>query len=129
MKYLCLDYGSKKIGISISDDMGMLAFPLKIVSNKDKEKSLSEILEIIKENNIKEVVVGESLNQSGVPNNILEEAKSFAKKISEMSELKINFEKEWFSTLEARRYDDRKDADDSAAAIILQRFLDKVNKK
>ena len=129
MKYLCLDYGSKKIGVSISDDIGMLAFPLKIILNKDKEKSLSEILEIIKENNIKEIVIGESLNQSGIPNNILEEAKSFAKKISEITDLKINFEKEWFSTLEARRYDDRRDADDSAAAIILQRFLDKVNKK
>jgi putative Holliday junction resolvase len=129
MKYLCLDYGSKKIGVSISDDMGMLAFPLKIILNKDKEKSLSEILEIIKENNIKEIVIGESLNQSGIPNNILEEAKLFAKKISEITDLKINFEKEWFSTLEARRYNDRHDADDSAAAIILQRFLDKVNKK
>ena len=46
----------------------------------------------------------------------------------ENKELNIFFEKEWLSTVEARRYDDRKDADDSAAAIILQRFLDKKEK-
>ena len=129
MKYLCLDYGSKKIGVSISDETGILAFPLKIISNKNKEKSLEEILQIVKEKNIKEIVIGESLKHTGAPNDILEEAKSFAKHISEISDLKIHFEKEWYSTVEARRYDDRKDADDSAAAIILQRFLDKVNKK
>jgi len=129
MKYLALDYGSKKIGVAISDEMGMLAFPFKIVLNKNKENSLEEILKIVSENNISTIVVGESLNQKGVENKILEEAKSFVKILEEKSKTKIVFEKEWFSTVEARRYDDRRDADDSAAAIILQRFLDKENRK
>lgn len=129
MKYLGLDYGSKKIGVAISDEMGMLAFPLKIILNKDKEKSLQEILNIIEENKIQDIVIGESTNQKGEANKILEEAKNYSKNLEEKSECKIYFEKEWFSTVEARRYDDRHDADDSAAAIILQRFLDKESKK
>ena len=107
----------------------VLAFPFKIILNKDKEKSLEEILKIISENKIENVVVGESTNQKGDANKILEEAKFFAKNLEEKSKCKIYFEKEWFSTIEARRYDDRHDADDSAAAIILQRFLDKESKK
>jgi hypothetical protein len=43
--------------------------------------------------------------------------------------VEVFFEKEWYSTVEARRFDDRRDADDSAAAIILQRHLDKINRK
>ncbi|MEI6352787.1 MAG: Holliday junction resolvase RuvX [Candidatus Nomurabacteria bacterium] len=129
MKYLALDYGSKKIGVAISDEMGMFAFPFKIILNKNKENSLEEFLKIVSENNISTIVVGESLNQKGVENKILEEAKSFVKILEEKSKAKIVFEKEWFSTVEARRYDDRRDADDSAAAIILQRFLDKENRK
>lgn len=129
MKYLALDYGSKKIGVAISDEIGMLAFPFKIILNKNKENSLEEILKIVSENNISIIIVGESLNQKGVENKILEEAKYFVKILEEKSKAKIVFEKEWFSTVEARRYDDRRDADDSAAAIILQRFLDKENRK
>ncbi len=129
MKYLGLDYGSKKIGIAISDEMGMLAFPFKIILNKKKEDSLEEILKIITDGDIQNVVMGESTNQKGEANKILEESKSFAKNLEEKSKCKIYFEKEWFSTVEARRYDDRHDADDSAAAIILQRFLDKESKK
>lgn len=126
MRYLCIDYGLKKIGIAISDEEGKFAFPLSIIQNKKKEDPLKEILNILKEKNIINVVVGESLNLKGEANEILKEAKIFSSNLKkENNELNIYFEKEWLSTVEARRYDDRKDADDSAAAIILQRFLDK----
>lgn len=128
MKYLGLDYGQKKIGIAISDIEGKFAFPFSIILNKNKENSLKEILNILREKEIQNVVVGESLNLKGEENKILDEVKDFANNLKlENKTLNIFFEKEWFSTVEARRYDDRKDADDSAAAIILQRFLDRKN--
>lgn len=134
MKYLALDYGSKKIGVAISDEIPMLAFPFKIILNKDKKISLQDILKTVKENNIKNIVIGESVNQKGELNKIAIEAREFIFNLEEIFleeniDCNVHFEKEWFSTVEARRFDDRKDADDSAAAIILQRFLDKVNKK
>jgi putative Holliday junction resolvase len=133
MKYLGIDYGSKKIGVAISDEMSMLAFPLQIILNKDKEKSLQEILNIVTQNKIKNIVIGESVNQKGELNKIALSAREFAFNLEEIFldkniDCGVHFEKEWYSTLEARRYDDRRDADDSAAAIILQRFLDKINK-
>ena len=135
MRYLGVDYGSKKIGLAISDEESQFAFPFSIITNKNKDESIKNILEILKEKDIQNIVVGESKNLKGEDNIILSEAKDFVKKLaSEFSKIKnvdleINFEKEWLSTLEARRYNDRRDADDSAAAIILQRFLDKLNRK
>lgn len=126
-KYLAIDYGSKKIGVAVSDAEGKFAFPFSIVLNKNKDKSLEEIIQILKEKQIKDVVVGESVNLRGEANSILGESKIFVKKLQEKIDIEIFFEKEWLSTVEARRFDDRKNADDSAAAIILQRFLDKKN--
>ncbi|MDD3940533.1 MAG: Holliday junction resolvase RuvX [Candidatus Pacebacteria bacterium] len=126
-KYLAIDYGSKKIGVAVSDAEGKFAFPFSIILNKNKDKSLEEIIQILKEKQIKDVVVGESVNLRGEANSILEESKIFVKKLQEKIDIEIFFEKEWLSTVEARRFDDRKNADDSAAAIILQRFLDKKN--
>ena len=132
MKYLGLDYGSKRIGLAVSDEEARLAFPLKILKNENienKEKLLKEIQDILKEKNIKKVVIGESLNGAGDLNDISKEIKVFASDLEkQILDLAIFFEKEWYSTVEARRLDNRKMIDDSAAAIILQRYLDRINK-
>ena len=129
MRYLGIDYGSKKIGLAVSDEGGSFAFPFLIFSNISKENSIDKILKIIKDKKIERLVIGESLNLKGEENKILKDVKLFVEKLKEKIDMDIYFEKEWLSTIEARRYQDRKDADDSAAAIILQRFLDKENKK
>ncbi len=129
MRYLGVDYGSKKIGLAISDEGGIFAFPFLILKNTSKENTVEKIFEIIEEKNIESIVIGESLNLKGEENKILKEAKSFSEKLKEKTNLEVYFEKEWLSTIEARRFQDRHDADDSAAAIILQRFLDKEAKR
>ncbi len=129
MRYLGIDYGAKKIGLAVSDEGGSLAFPFLIFTNSSKENSVEKIFKIIEEKNIEKIVIGESLNLKGEENKILKEAKSFSEKLKEKTNLEVYFEKEWLSTIEARRFQDRHDADDSAAAIILQRFLDKEAKR
>jgi len=127
MKYLGVDYGKKKLGLAISEEGGKFAFPYKIIQNKNREQIKQEILEILQKENIQNLVVGESLKLNGQANEILSETHDFVKSLQRnFTDLKIFWEKEWLSTVEARRYDDRRDADDSAAAIILQRFLDKL---
>lgn len=130
MKYLGIDYGSKKLGMASSDDDGKMAFPMMIIKNEGVEKVLKELKDIIKEMKIKSVVIGESVNEKGVPNEIAKETRALGVSLeNSLPEIEIYFEKEWYSTVEARRLDDRRDADDSAAAIVLQRHLDKVNRK
>ncbi|HCC06167.1 TPA: Holliday junction resolvase RuvX [Candidatus Nomurabacteria bacterium] len=128
MKYLGIDYGSKKVGFAQSDDDGRLAFPLMISPN---DKSLlKDTIELVREMKINVVVVGESVDGKGKPNAIAKEARKFALQIEEAIDVTVAFEKEWYSTVEARKQPGKEgdhEVDDQAAAIVLQRYLDKIN--
>lgn len=144
MRYLGIDYGSKKVGLALSDEGGKLAFP-KVVLKND-EYLLSAIKEIRHEEKVDEIVMGESLTLSGEPNEIMKEIKEFKVKLEEEFNLPVHLEKEFLTTVEARRrqgYDGqarrrparvkiiptkkRKEPVDAiAAALILQRHLDKL---
>ena len=128
MKYLGIDYGSKKIGFSQSDDDGRLAFPLMIAKNDSL--LLKDTLELIREMKFSTVVIGESVDGNGKPNEIAKHARKFGMQIENNMDVSVVFEKEWFSTVEARSQPGKEDdheVDDQAAAIVLQRYLDKVN--
>lgn len=128
MKYLGIDYGSKKVGFANSDDDGMMAYPLMISPN-DKN-ILKDTLDLIREMKISTVVIGESVDGNGKLNQIGKEARSFGVSIENSIDVKVVFEKEWFSTVEARKSpgkENEREVDDQAAAIVLQRHLDKIN--
>jgi putative Holliday junction resolvase len=127
-KYLGIDFGSKKVGFAQSDDEGRLAFPL-MISDNDK-MLLKDTLELIREMKFSTVVIGESVDQNGKPNAIAKEARKFGMEIENAIDVKVVFEKEWYSTVEARKQpgnEGNHNVDDRAAAIVLQRYLDKVN--
>ncbi len=128
MKYLGIDYGSKKVGFAQSDDEGRLAFPLMISLN-DKIL-LKDTLELIREMKFHAVVIGESVEGNGKLNPIAKEARKFGMEIENSIDVQVIFEKEWYSTVEARKQPGKEgshEVDDQAAAIILQRYLDKIN--
>lgn len=128
MKYLGIDFGSKKVGFAQSDDDGRLAFPLMIAPNDSS--LLVDTVELIREMKIVTVVVGESVNGQGRPNEIAKKARAFGAQIEDAIDVRVAFEKEWFTTVEARKQPGREndhEVDDSAAALLLQRYLDKAN--
>jgi len=128
MKYLGIDYGSKKVGFAQSDDEGRLAFPLMIAPN-DKTL-LKDTLELIREMKFHNVVIGESVDGNGKLNAIAKEARKFGMEIENSIDVQVIFEKEWYSTVEARKQPGNggnHEVDDQAAAIVLQRYLDKIN--
>ena len=128
MKYLGIDYGSKKVGFAQSDDEGRIAFPLMIAPND--AVLIKDILELIREMKLAVVVIGESVDGNGKPNKIAKEARALGSKIENAIDVKVVFEKEWYSTVEARKQpgnEGNHQVDDQAAAIVLQRHLDKIN--
>lgn len=141
MKYLGIDFGTKKLGIASSDDDNKLAFPMMITLNDMRRADgtinpnsnlLNELLEIVRAYKITTIVIGESIDNSGKPNPVAKLAREFAMNLEDFLfnnklDIEIKFEKEWYSSQEARRVDGERDVDDRAAAIILQRFLDRVN--
>ncbi len=122
-KYLGVDYGTKKIGLALSDDAGVLAFPHSVVINsKDAHE---QIKEIAKANSITDVVVGYSKDLDGTENPIMENIIEFQKEL-EGEGFSMFLEPEFWSTFQAKRMNDDSVADASAAAIILQSYLDRV---
>jgi putative Holliday junction resolvase len=137
MKYLGIDYGTKRIGLARSDEGGMLAFPHATV--KAGKTALSEIDEIIKKEGIEKVILGESRNFKGEPNIVMEDIEQFKKDLEELTSLPVEYEAEFLSSAAAARQFDgdfgRKEKpsqeklDASAAAMILQSYLDRHSKK
>ena len=103
MRFLGIDYGLKRIGISISDEGGTLAFPKEIIPNN--ESTLKRVGKILKEENISEIVIGESLNFEGKENKIMTELRGFASEVKREFGISVNMEKEFLTSVEARRYD------------------------
>jgi putative Holliday junction resolvase len=140
MKYLAVDYGSKKCGIAVSDDRGTVAVPFKVVATADLEKELDHMLGNVL---FERIVFGESVNSKGEHNEIWEETKNFVDRMKEKYEARILngeiqfvYEKEFMTSKHARSVDEGKNklgkhiaVDDRAAALTLQRHLDKENIK
>ena len=132
MKYIGLDYGTKKCGLAVSDDRGMVAVPWKIVATSEL---LRELAEMLNNEKFKRIVVGESVNSKGEYNLVFAEVEKFVEILKneyankfKSGDLEIFFEKEFFSSKHARSGDGKHEVDDRAAALILQRFLDKENR-
>jgi len=138
MRFLGIDYGTKRIGIAVSDENIILAFPKGILlNNLNIFKNLEEIL---KTENVSEIVVGESVDFKGQENVVSKEIEIFISELKNKFNLPVHKQKEFLTSVEARgeggkeKNNDRKikregskKIDDSAAALILQRYLDRRN--
>jgi putative Holliday junction resolvase len=134
MKYLGIDYGSKRIGVAVSDEGAVMAFPLGTV--EAGKGALAEVLDIIKENGVMVAVLGESRDLSGKPNPIMKEVEKFAEALQE-NHVAVEFEPELFTSAQAERQgrdkrgeklDGTAHRDASAAALILQSYLDQLRR-
>ncbi|OGZ04263.1 MAG: hypothetical protein A2648_00490 [Candidatus Lloydbacteria bacterium RIFCSPHIGHO2_01_FULL_41_20] len=123
MKCIGIDYGTKRIGIAFSDDAGKVAFPREILENN--RNAVWKIIELIKKEKAGRIVVGRSLDEGGKENFLMADIKEFISFLELGINLPIFLEKEFFTSVEARRFQGGKEVDDRAAAIILQRYLDK----
>ena len=128
MRMLGIDYGTKKIGLAMSDEDGRVAFPRSVLKND--AQAISVILEIFKKEKIDGIVLGESLNFKGEPNKVMEKISEFKIALEKAIGVPVYFESEFLSSKQARNIHDSGELNDaSAAAIILQSYLDKEKSK
>lgn len=123
MKYLAIDYGSKRIGLATNDDTATIAFPYKTLINT--AKSTQEILDIIEQEKIDKVILGESKNNAMKDNPIMTLVHKFKKELEERG-IEVEFHAELYSSAQVLSImgEQNKAIDASAAAIILQSYLD-----
>jgi putative transcription antitermination factor YqgF len=128
MIYLGVDYGAKYIGLANSDEMGSMAFPMHIVKNN---KTVINIIEkICIDKSIDYIIIGDSVDQKGEKNSIAGDAEKFGNLLKDRLNLPVSYEREHFTSAHARHGGSLQKGriDASAAALILQRFLDRINK-
>ena len=122
VKYLGIDFGSVNVGLAVSDEAGDFVYPLSVIKNTDHLVDL--VAEVCQKEKIESIVMGESKNYQMEENEIMVEARSFAKKLSEKSGLSVKLHPEFLTSAEAERLQGKNDMiDASAAAIILQSYL------
>lgn len=134
MKYLGVDFGTKRIGLALSDGEGRVAFPHAVLANT--QEAMGDIAALATQEEVGQIVVGESRDFSGAPNAVQASIKEFARELGELSGIPVVFEQELFtSALAARQFapeeksrkanPSQEKLDAAAAALILQSYLDR----
>lgn len=128
MRYLGIDYGTKKVGLALSDEVGSMAFPESVVPNT--KDLLDVVAGLVADRDVEGIVVGESRDYKGAENPVHAPAKAFAQELGEKTGLPVSFEPEFMTSVQARSLQgDSGMIDASAAALMLQSFLDRTNKR
>ena len=133
MRTLALDVGDKRIGVAVSDVLGILASPLTTIERRSDDKAIVAILEIAVEQEAGEIVVGLPVSLDGGFSEQTKSVAAFAGKLEERSPVPVKTADERYSTVEAerllsqskpKRARSRGEIDSAAAAVILQSYLD-----
>ena len=131
-----LDLGSKRIGVSICDEKQLIATPLKTIIKNSQEELIKKLKEIINENNIKGIIIGNPLNMDGSFGRSAQSIKDSAQNIEKNINIPICLWDERLSTVGAFNLSSQLDInvskrekkiDENAAAFILQGAIDFLN--
>ena len=133
MRILALDVGDKRVGVAVSDLLGILASPLTTIERTSDNQAIDAILDIADEQEAGEIVVGLPISLSGGYSEQTRSVAAFARKLEERSPVPVKTADERYSTVEAerllsqskpKRARSRGEIDSAAAAVILQSYLD-----
>lgn len=135
MRYLGLDLGTKTLGLAISDRLGLIASPYKVLRYDDIDVLIDELIAIVEKENIDELVLGLPKNMNGSLGFASERSMNFKEKLENKKDIKIHLVDERLSTVEAEniligadvsRKARKKVIDGLAASIILDTYLRKA---
>ena len=134
VRILALDVGRKRIGLAVSDPLGLTAQGLGVLERKDWDRDLARILEIASPYQVQEVLVGLPRHMDGRLGEQAEEILALARALAEALGAKVATWDERLTTVEAERLLIQADmsrrrrrqvVDQVAASLILQAYLDR----
>ena len=135
-RLLGLDLGSKRIGVSICDEKQLIATPFKTIIRSTADELINEIKNLINENNINGIIVGNPLNMDGSSGRSAQSIKDTANYIENNIDIPVCLWDERLSTVGAFNLSSQLDVnvskrekkiDENAAAFILQGAIDFLN--
>lgn len=128
-----IDLGTKRVGLALSDSLNIIASPFKTLAFIDNNDLVAKLSKIINNNNVKTIILGLPLNMSGVDTEQTKKVRRFKDSLTKLN-IPILFEDERLSSVSAKKSlvmqnvktgHNKAEIDKTAAAIILQQFLDK----
>ena len=133
MRVLALDLGAKRIGVAISDPTGTIAGTLTVLVRRSRARDLAAIAELLQREGAERIVVGLPISLNGTMGPQARAALRFSEELAKGFQVPVETWDERFSTVEAQRIlqaqgvkakDQRRRIDATAAAVILQEYLD-----
>jgi putative pre-16S rRNA nuclease len=132
-RILAIDYGRKRIGLAVSDELGAMAHPLLTLHRTNRRDDIRRLREICARNHVGHIVVGHPLHMTGEAGEMAEEAARFAERLTEELGIETELLDERLTTWEAkqtmsetkprsRRKGESIDA--IAAAVLLREYLE-----
>jgi putative Holliday junction resolvase len=132
VRFMALDIGERRIGVAISEG-GVFAAPHSVLHRKSKQEDFNRLQRLISDLDIEHVVVGIPYSLTGVETEgpQARRIKRYARAMAQAISTPIDFADETYSTVEAHAYLHQagKDIpiDAAAAAVLLQKYLDKLS--
>ena len=132
-----LDVGSVRIGVAVSDPLGIMALPHSVITRTSIEQDLNAVRDLVAAVEAVRIVAGLPLNQEGKPGPQAEKVLEFLDQLREVVNVEIVTQDERFSTAEAQRMliganvsrkGRQKVVDKIAAHHILQTYLDRIKR-
>lgn len=130
---LGIDLGEARIGVAVSDELGMLAHPVETIVVKETADPLGRVVQLATEKDVGHVIIGLPKNMDGTTGAAAEKVRAFADKLREKLTCPVRLWDERLTTVAAQRYlhdagrnakQSRAVIDQVAAQIILQGWLD-----
>lgn len=131
-RILAVDYGRKRIGLALSDELGLTAQPLAILERVNRREDLRRLRDICRKHSVRRIVVGHPVHLSGAAGEMAEEAARFAQRLHKELGIEVELLDERLTSWEAAQIaaetgggsaSKGKPRDDVAAAILLREFL------
>ncbi len=132
MRVLGLDMGTKRIGVAVSDELGIIAQALTTIQRESNREDLRAVCNLAREYNVDEIVVGYPRHLNGTPNEEAPAYATFGENVGEKIGVPVIFWDERLTTVAAerallegdlRRRKRRKVIDQVAACLILESYL------
>jgi len=135
MRILALDHGTKRIGVAVSDEMKMIATPLEYIPAEPFAAFLARLREILREKEVELIIIGMPRNMDGSYGPAALKVQEFVAVLKDALTIPLKTLDERLTTVQAQRFliqgnvrrDKRREkVDKTAAAILLQGYLDSL---
>jgi len=133
-RILAIDYGRKRIGLAVSDELHLTAWPLCALLRKNRRDVLRRLSEIVRDNRVEKILVGYPVHLNGESGEMAGEAGRFAARIQKELGVPVEFVDERLTSWEAEqtlaetkagrgKAGSKRNVDAVAAAILLREYL------